>query len=62
MSFMDCYQWVLTAYVHVDEADRVENKVTMQMEWTIKDCFTKLSKTINDVILYAQFANVPIPE
>ena len=60
-SFMD-YQWFLTKYAHVDDVNRPENKATMQMEWTIKDDFPKLARTIDNAILYAKFANVPIPE
>ncbi len=26
MSFVDCFQWFLTTYAHVDEADREEIK------------------------------------
>ncbi len=30
------------------------------MEWHIDDDFPKLARTIDDAILYAQFANAPI--
>ena len=62
MSFMYCYQWFLTTYASADEADRKENKATMNMEWHIDDDFPKLARTIDDAILYAQFANAPITD
>ncbi len=31
MSFMDCFKWLFTTYVHADEADHEENKATMSM-------------------------------
>ena len=62
MSFMECFQWFSTTYAHADEADCDENKATMNMEWHINDDFPKLTRTINDAILYVQFSNAPITD
>ncbi len=51
----------LTAYAHTWEADHAENKSSMQLEWTIKNGFPKLAKTIDNAILYTHYVQAPIP-
>ena len=53
---------VLAAYAHADKNNRMENKGSIQLEWTMGGNFPKLAKPIDDAILYAQFAQAPIPE
>ena len=48
-------------YADDDKNDLEENKTTIDFDWKIIDNFLILIKTINNALLYAEFADALIP-
>ena len=62
MRFQDAFQYFVTRYAQADEHDRSENKATMEWDWTINDDFPVIVKRLDDAVLFAAFAESPIPD